>query len=125
MTMLATSRVNRRRSPLADRSIFSAMLAPLKSIVSFPELPSIVSLPSPGSHWNVSAPEPIERDVVAAVAVGEVAAGAADVLLVARAADQAVVAGAAVDAWSGSWSVKAPPLSSIRMRVVAGSALRP
>ena len=60
MTMLATSRVNRRRSPLADRSTFSATLAPLKSIVSSPDWPSIVSLPSPGSHWNVSSPEPIE-----------------------------------------------------------------
>ena len=59
MTMLATSRVNLSRSPLADSSICSATLAPLNSIVSVPESPSIVSLPSPGSHWNVSLPDPI------------------------------------------------------------------
>ena len=34
------------------------MLAPLKIIVSLPCCPSTTSLPSPGSHWNVSLPLP-------------------------------------------------------------------
>ena len=34
MVMLATSRVNRTRLPLAEMSIFSSMLAPLNSSVS-------------------------------------------------------------------------------------------
>ena len=40
------------RSPLAEMSMFSLTLAPLKSIVSVPAWPSTVSLPSPGSHWK-------------------------------------------------------------------------
>ena len=46
------------RLPLAEMSIFSAMLAPLKSIVSVPSWPSTVSLPSPGFHTKVSSPAP-------------------------------------------------------------------
>ena len=46
--MLATSRVNRMRPPLAEMSMFSLMLAPLNSSVSMPSWPSTVSLPSPG-----------------------------------------------------------------------------
>ena len=59
MVMLATSRKNRRRLPLAARSMFSAAPAPLKRIVSLPDCPSMVSLPSPGSQTNVSSPAPM------------------------------------------------------------------
>ena len=58
MVMLATSRVKQTRPPLAEMSMFSAMLAPLKSIVSVPAWPSTMSLPSPGSHWKTSSPAP-------------------------------------------------------------------
>ena len=50
--------MNRTRLPLAEMSIFSAMLAPLKSIVSVPAWPSTVSLPSPGFQTKVSSPAP-------------------------------------------------------------------
>ena len=36
----------------------SLMFAPLNGILSLPSWPSTVSLPSPGSHWNVSSPAP-------------------------------------------------------------------
>ena len=78
MVMAAMSRVRRTREPLADTSMFSAALEPLKSMTSLPPWPSTVSLPSPGSHWKWSAPAPELRDVVAAVAVDEVVAGAAE-----------------------------------------------
>ena len=65
MTTLATSRVNRTRLPLAEMSIFSAMLAPLNTIVSAPAWPSIVSLPSPGFQTNVSSPARRPGHVVA------------------------------------------------------------
>ena len=40
--------------------MFSAMLAPLKSIVSTPASPSSTSLPSPGFQTSVSSPaEPV------------------------------------------------------------------
>src|SRR6266511_2532120 len=58
IVMPATSRVNRSRLPFADSSIFSATLAPLKSILSTPSSPSMVSLPSPGSQTKVSSPAP-------------------------------------------------------------------
>ena len=58
ITMLPTSRVNLSRSPFADSSIRSAALAPLNSIVSVPESPSIVSLPSPGSQTERVVPRP-------------------------------------------------------------------
>ena len=95
--MLATSRVNRTRLPLAEMSNFSAMLAPLKSIVSVPAWPSTVSLPSPGFHWKMSSPAPRKADVVAPVAVDEVVAVAAEQHVVAVAAEDRVVAGAAVE----------------------------
>ena len=59
MVTLPTSRVNRTRLPLAETSMFSATLAPLKSIVSVPAWPSTVSLPSPGFQTKVSSPAPI------------------------------------------------------------------
>ena len=55
---LATSRVSRTCPPLAEMSIFSAMLAPLNSSVSVPAWPSTVSLSSPGFQTNVSSPAP-------------------------------------------------------------------
>ena len=45
-------------APLAETSIFSPMLEPLKSSASSPLWPSTVSLPSPGSHWKRSSPLP-------------------------------------------------------------------
>ena len=56
--MLATSRVNRTRLPLAEMSMFSLMLAPLNSSVSVPAWPSTMSLPSPGFQTKVSSPAP-------------------------------------------------------------------
>ena len=58
MTIVATSRVRRRRGPLAESSIFSLMLEPLKRSVSRSSCPSRMSEPSPGSHWKVSVPAP-------------------------------------------------------------------
>ena len=85
---LAMSRVNSARPPLAEMSMFSAMLAPLNCSVSMPAWPSTVSLSSPGFQTKVSSPAPMQRDVVAVAAVDEV---------VALAADQHVVAEAAVE----------------------------
>ena len=59
ITTLAMSRVNRARPPLAESVMFSATLAPLKSIVSKPSWPSRVSLSSPGFQTKVSSPAPI------------------------------------------------------------------
>ena len=81
-------RKKRTRPPLAEMSMFSAMLAPLKSIVSKPAWPSSVSLSSPGFQTKVSSPAPMQRRVVAVAAVDQV---------VALAADEHVVAEAAVD----------------------------
>ena len=39
-------------------TIVSPMFEPKKSRASLPAWPSTVSLPSPGSHWNVSSPPP-------------------------------------------------------------------
>ena len=58
MVMLATSRVNLTRLPLAEMSIFSLMFAPLNSSVSTPAWPSTMSLPSAGFQTNVSLPPP-------------------------------------------------------------------
>ncbi len=58
IVMAATSRVNRTRPPLADTSMFSFTLAPLKASVSVPFWPSTMSLPSPGFHKNVSLSSP-------------------------------------------------------------------
>ena len=58
--------------------MFSPMLEPLNASASLPAWPSTVSLPSPGSHWNVSLPEPELGAVGADVAVDEVVAGAAE-----------------------------------------------
>ena len=62
IVMLATSRTNLTRSPLAETSNFSATPAPLKSSVSAPSSapswPSTTSLPSPGSQTKVSLPAP-------------------------------------------------------------------
>ena len=76
--MLATSRVNRTRLPLAEMSIFSLMLAPLKSIVSKSGLAldgvaAVAGVPDErvvaGAH---------QGHVVAVAAVDEVAPVAAD-----------------------------------------------
>ncbi len=48
IVMFATSRVSRTRLPLAEMLMFSLTFAPLKIMVSFPDWPSTVSLPSPG-----------------------------------------------------------------------------
>ena len=56
--MFATLRVNRTRPPLAETSKISLASLPLNSIESAPSWPSTTSLPSPGSHWNVSSPAP-------------------------------------------------------------------
>ncbi len=56
---LATLRKKPTRPPLAKMSMFSSALAPKNSIVSVPSWPSMVSLPSPGFHWNTSSPAPI------------------------------------------------------------------
>ena len=66
-------------SNLVRRSVASpddcpAAFAPKNISLSVPAPPSIVSLPSPGSHWNTSSPAPNGAvAVVAAVAVDEVA----------------------------------------------------
>ena len=57
---LAMLRTNRTRPPFATMSMFSLMFAPKNSISSVPSWPSSVSLPSPGFHWNVSAPAPMK-----------------------------------------------------------------
>ena len=51
-----------------------AAALPLNSIVSVPSWPSTTSLPSPGSHWNVSSPAPSSAEVVALLSVDEVVA---------------------------------------------------
>ena len=84
---LAMSRVKRTRSPLAEMSMFSAMLAPLNSIVSMPAWPSTVSLPSPGFQTNSVVAGAQERGVVAVAADDEVVAVAADEQCRRRAAD--------------------------------------
>ena len=88
MVTLPMSRNSRSRLPLADRSMFSLMLAPLNCKVSLPPWPSTMSLPSPGFHTNVSSPAPRKADVVAA---------SADDQVVALAAGEDVVAVAAVE----------------------------
>ena len=109
--MLATSRVNRTRLPLAEMSMFSLMLAPLNSSVSLPRLAldgvaAVAGVPDEGVVARAH-----QGRVVAAAAVDEVVAGAADdgvvaVAAVEREVDLAgvepggvdgVVAGAAVD----------------------------
>ena len=88
--MLATSRVNRAREPLAEMSIFSAMLAPLNCRVSKPSWPSTMSLPSPGFQTKVSSPRPC-CSVVTAAAVNEVVAVAAEQQVDAVAASERVL----------------------------------
>ena len=97
MTMLATSRVKRSRLPLADRSMFSAMFAPLKSIASVPPSPSIDVAAVAGIPLERVVARAELREVVAAVAVDEVVAVAADDGVDALRAGDRVVAGAAVD----------------------------
>ena len=87
--MFATLRKNRTRPPLADTSNASAMLAPLNVIASRPSWPSTVSLPSPGSQVKRSSPAPMQRRVVALVAVDGVVAVAAELHVVAAAAGAA------------------------------------
>ena len=53
-----TSRNSVARLPLAETSMRSPMLAPLKTSVSVPAPPSTTSLPSPGFQMNVSLPLP-------------------------------------------------------------------
>ena len=54
------SRKKSTRPPLAEMSMFSATLEPLKSIVSKPAWPSRVSLSSPGFQTKVSSPAPMK-----------------------------------------------------------------
>ena len=70
---------------------------PLKTSRSAPAPPMMVSLLSPGSHWNTSSPSPPSSGVDALVAVDEVVAGAAGEHVGAVAAEEGVVAVAAVD----------------------------
>ena len=86
--MLPTSRKNRTRLPLAEMSIFSVALEPLKSIVSKPACPSTVSLPSPGFQTKVSSPAPMRATSLPRPPIDQV---------VALAADEDVVAVAAVE----------------------------
>src|SRR5829696_512565 len=60
MTMLPRLRVKSSRPPFADAWKISLAALPLNSIVSVPSWPSIVSFPSPGSHWKTSLPTPRE-----------------------------------------------------------------
>ena len=53
-----TSRNSVARLPLAETSMCSPMLEPLKTSVSVPAPPSTTSLPSPGFQMNVSLPLP-------------------------------------------------------------------
>ena len=96
MVTLPTSRKNRTRLPLAERSMFSLALEPLNCIVSVPSWPSTVSLPSPGFHTKVSSPAPMKATSLPRPPMIEVVAVAADQHVVAVAADDLVVAGAAV-----------------------------
>ena len=101
MVMLPTSRKRRRRVPLAERSMFSLTLAPLKTIVSKPAWPSTMSLPSPGFQTNVSLPSPMRAMSLPRPPVIRVVAVAADEQVIALAAGDDVVAGAAVDGQAG------------------------
>ena len=87
MVTLATSRKNRTRPPLAEMSMFSAMLAPLNSSVSVPAWPSTMSLPSPGFQMNVSLPAPSSATSSPRPPVDDVVAVAADQRVVALAAE--------------------------------------
>ena len=87
--------------PLAETSMLSDALLPLKSSRSSPPWPSTMSLPSPGSHWKRVVAAAQERRVQALVAVDEVVAAAAQEQVGAVAAAQRVVAGAAVDRQRG------------------------
>src|SRR5882724_11146173 len=60
MAILATSRKKVARPPLAEMSMFSLALEPLKSRVSKPAWPSTTSLPSPGAQVNTSSPAPMK-----------------------------------------------------------------
>ena len=56
-----------------------------------------MSLPSPGSHWNVSFPAPRKCSVTALVAVDEIVSVAADQEVIAGAAEDRVIAAAAIN----------------------------
>ena len=91
------SRVKSTRPPFATMSMFSAIFAPKKSIVSKPSSPSIdvVAIARiPLEHVVAGAHL---RQVVAVVAEQEVVALTADQLVIALAAEDRVVAGAAVE----------------------------
>ena len=79
IVMLATSRVKRTRPPLAEMSMFSAMLAPLK----IERVDAVLAL----DHVAAVARVPVER-VVAGAQQGDVVAAAADDEVVAVAAEQ-------------------------------------
>ena len=101
IVIAATLRVSRTRPPLAVTSICSPTLEPLKSSASAPDWPSTLSLPSPGSHWKRSSPEPSSARVGADVAVDVVVAVAADQRVRAVAAADVVAALAAVERQRG------------------------
>ena len=86
MVMVATSRVNRTRPPLAEMSIFSLMLAPLNNMrvgagLALDDVAAVAGVPDEGV---VAGAE--QRGVVAAAAIDEIIALAADDDVVAVAA---------------------------------------
>ena len=70
---------------------------PLNAIVSVPSWPSTTSLPSPGSHWNVSSPAPRNAMSLPCWPSAKSLPSPPSRMSAAVAAEQRVVAGAAVD----------------------------
>ena len=97
MVTLPTSRKNRTRLPLAEMSMFSSTLAPLNSSVSVPSWPSTVSLPSPGFQTKVSLPAPRKATSLPRPPMMMSLPSPPSSMSSPCAADDGVVAGAAVD----------------------------
>ena len=94
------------RLPLAERSMFSLALEPLNSIVSEPACPSTVSLPSPGFQTKVSSPAPMKATSLPRPPIDQV---------VALAADEDVVAVAAVEGQSDRTGLREPLASMVSL----------
>ena len=77
--------------------MFSSTLAPLNSSVSMPSWPSTVSLPSPGSHWKMSSPAPSNATSLPCWPSMKSLPSPPSSSVGAVAAEDRVVAGAAVD----------------------------
>ena len=77
--------------------MFSSTLAPLNTSVSVPCRPSTTSLPSPGFQTKVSLPVPRKATSLPRPPYHGVVAVTADQHVVAVAAGDGVVAGAAID----------------------------